>query len=270
MSDSAILPRASLVPLDSLLGAWLIGLIVSSVLFGVYLYFTQHYARDDPALVKVFVVLLLSLDTLHLALTSHSFYFVTVTNFGDYVQLRQPSWSLILQSAIGFLLSAQVQLFYAFRIYIISNKRLAMPIVIAICAFAELALGLAFMHKNFHDKFVSDTKSDVPYPTSAFSLEVACDVFITGAMIYHFLKNKSGLFQRTNKAINLLVSYSVSSGALTTVFVVCSLVTWVTSTTTLIYGPFFFVIVRLYGLSFMTISVPLGGTEHYTLLKVRF
>ncbi|KAF8148139.1 hypothetical protein K438DRAFT_1472977, partial [Mycena galopus ATCC 62051] len=86
----------SLIPLDNSLGAWLIGLIVSSVLFGVtclqvYLYFTRHCARD-PVFLKTFVALLLALDAFNLALVSHGFYFLTVTNFGDYVVLGAAPW----------------------------------------------------------------------------------------------------------------------------------------------------------------------------------
>jgi len=65
--SGVILSQASLIPLDDFLGTWLIGFIVSSVLFGViclqvYLYFTKHCARD-PVFLKTFVALLLALDT---------------------------------------------------------------------------------------------------------------------------------------------------------------------------------------------------------------
>ncbi|KAJ7929541.1 hypothetical protein B0H13DRAFT_1963955, partial [Mycena leptocephala] len=57
----------------------------------VYLYFTKH-CSGDPVFLKTFVALLMALDTLHLALVSHSFYSTTVTNFGDYVGLGQAPW----------------------------------------------------------------------------------------------------------------------------------------------------------------------------------
>ncbi|KAJ7807627.1 hypothetical protein B0H14DRAFT_2494538 [Mycena olivaceomarginata] len=94
--SGVILSRASLIPLDNSLGAWLIGLIVSSVIFGVtclqvYLYFTKHCARD-PVFLKTYVALLLALDAFNLALVSHAFYFLTVTNFGDYLELGTAPW----------------------------------------------------------------------------------------------------------------------------------------------------------------------------------
>ncbi|KAK6988097.1 hypothetical protein R3P38DRAFT_3229648 [Favolaschia claudopus] len=95
----ALVARASLIPLDNFLGTWLIGLILSSVLFGVtclqiFLYFTKYCSRDRGIL-KIFVLFLFALDAFHLALVSHSLYSVVVTNFGDYVQLGIAPWSLL-------------------------------------------------------------------------------------------------------------------------------------------------------------------------------
>jgi hypothetical protein len=38
------------------------------------------------------VALLLALDAFNLALVSHAFYFLTVTNFGDYLELGTALW----------------------------------------------------------------------------------------------------------------------------------------------------------------------------------
>ncbi|KAJ7913493.1 hypothetical protein B0H13DRAFT_2659575 [Mycena leptocephala] len=174
----------------------------------------------------------------------------------QFVQLTGSVEFFKVQSAIGVLLAALVQLFYAFRIYIMSNKSLVFPVIIGICTLAESGMGIAFMNKGFHTKYYKDAQSDTPYSTSALSFEVFCDVVIASAMVYYLLRNKTEI-QTTNRAINLLVLYTVNSGALTMheawLFAICTLATWVTSATTLIYASFFFVLVRLYGLSFMSI-----------------
>ncbi|KAJ7900938.1 hypothetical protein B0H14DRAFT_3123581 [Mycena olivaceomarginata] len=233
--SGVILSRASLIPLDNSLGAWLIGLIVSSVIFGVtcfqvYLYFTKHCARDLVFL-KTYVALLLALDVFNLALVSHGFYFLTVTNFGDYLELGTAPWSLLVQIAVGgmkvwswmpthfvdfllVLLAALVQLFYAFRIYTLSNKSLVLPVIIVgdpldvdspeliwhqgVLAFADLMLSIASVHKRFIDsisfqvKYFSLAREVVPEFAGSLSIKVACDVRIAGAMVYHLLRNKTG------------------------------------------------------------------------------
>ncbi|KAJ7238664.1 hypothetical protein C8J57DRAFT_1246363 [Mycena rebaudengoi] len=214
--SGAILSRASLIPLDDSLGAWFIAIIVSSVLFGVtclqvYLYFTKHCGRD-PVFLKTFVALLLALDTFNLALVSHAFYFITVTNFGDYGALGIPPWSHLVsimdnaphfvQIAVGsmevwswipthfidFLLvfvATFVQLFYAFRIYALSNKSLVLPVIIVI-----QRAGNSYCAQNV--KYFSKASEDIPYFAGTLSITVACDVLIASAMVYHLLRNKTG------------------------------------------------------------------------------
>ncbi|KAJ7882331.1 hypothetical protein B0H13DRAFT_2278353 [Mycena leptocephala] len=245
MSD-IIRSRASLIPLHDFLGAWLIGLILSSVLFGVtclqvYRYFTKHSARDSIFL-KNFVALLCALDTLNLALVSHSYYSATVINFGDYVKLQTPPWSLLIQMDVGAILSTLVQLFYAFRIYIISNKSLVFPVIIAVCAFANLGMAVTTIQEGFQVK-VYQAMTDIPYYTSTLSIEAVCDILVAGAMSYHLLRSKTGIKQ-TRKAINLLVAYSLNSGALAMVFAICDLGLFVASPSTLVHEVFYLVLVR--------------------------
>ncbi|KAH9963510.1 hypothetical protein BC827DRAFT_114803 [Russula dissimulans] len=87
---------SALFPLDNLLGAFLIGVILSSIIYGiswlqVYLYYTQHSERDGSFL-KSFVAVLLVLDSLHLTFLCHGLYIVSVTNFGDYVADLHAPW----------------------------------------------------------------------------------------------------------------------------------------------------------------------------------
>ncbi|KAF8187610.1 hypothetical protein K438DRAFT_1972750 [Mycena galopus ATCC 62051] len=259
---SRVFPRASLIPLDEFLGAWLIGLILASVLYGitclqVYLYFTKYGSRDTVFL-KCFVTVLIVFDTLQLALLSHSFYFDTVTNFGDYVQLTKPPWSLLIQTVFGELVATLVQLFYAYRIYILSNKSSVFPALIAVCAFVMLALGMAFVNKTFQLGSFNLAKGDVPFSTSSLAFEACADILIAGAMTY-YLNNNIARYFRTNKIINLLVLYSVNSGAITMLLAIACLVAWAASNTTLIEGLFFWLLVRFYALSFMSI---LNSREH--------
>ncbi|KAH9954882.1 hypothetical protein BJV74DRAFT_741647, partial [Russula compacta] len=80
----------ALLDLDNLLGAFLIGVLLSSILYGftwlqVYLYYTQHSSRDGIFL-KGFALIPQSraLDSLHMALLCHGLYIVSVTNFGNF------------------------------------------------------------------------------------------------------------------------------------------------------------------------------------------
>ncbi|KAK7001571.1 hypothetical protein R3P38DRAFT_3049815 [Favolaschia claudopus] len=256
------LTRASLVPLDNVLGTWLIGLILSSVLFGVtclqmFLYFTR-YSSHDHRFLKAFVVSLLILDSLHLALVSHSLYSVVVTNFGDYVELETIPWSLLVQTFVGAFLGTMVQLFYGWRIYILSKKSAVLPTFIGISAVAGLVLAALWTHKSFELKLFKFADRLAVLSAVGLAFGATADLLIAGSMIYHLSKNRTG-FQKTNKAISKLVAYSVSTGALTSVCAIGNVIAENISPSTLDFVPFFFILIRLHCLSFMSI---LNSRDH--------
>jgi len=117
------------------------------------------------------------------------------------------------------------------------------PVIITVLACVDLGLTIATVHKTFQVKYFSLAREDVPYFASTLSTEVASAVLITGAMIYHLLRNKTG-FHKTNKAINLLVAYSLNSGAMTMLFAIGDLVAFVASPLALIHAPFGFILIR--------------------------
>ncbi|KAK6980688.1 hypothetical protein R3P38DRAFT_3117647 [Favolaschia claudopus] len=205
------LPRASLFPLDNLLGAWLLGVIFSAVLFGVtclqiFLYFTKYGTRDS-AFLRIFVIFLFALDTVHLALVSHSIYRTVVTNFGDYVALRKAPWTL--WQSLHFMLSTVFNWN--------SSKRPA----------------ASWYDMNSLYKYAASKL----YLTSGLSFIAAGDLLISCTMIYLLFRSKTG-FKRTNKAINTLVAYTVSSGAITTVFTIGDVIAGSVWPSTLIQIPF--------------------------------
>ncbi|KAK6978241.1 hypothetical protein R3P38DRAFT_500441 [Favolaschia claudopus] len=77
-------------------------------------------------------------------------------------------------------------------------------------------------------------------------------------MIYYLSKNKTG-FQKTNKAINMLVAYSLSTGALTCVFAIGDVIAETAAPASLDHVPFFFILIRLHFLSFMSM---LNSRDH--------
>ncbi|KAF8590214.1 hypothetical protein K439DRAFT_1382397, partial [Ramaria rubella] len=115
----------SLVPLDNSLGAGFIAVTVSAIVFGitclqVYLYYTQHSSRDPP-LLKWFVGILMVLDAFQQSLLFVFYYHYAVTNFGDYVELQKITWSIVIQVIIGHILAISVHLFFACKVYALSQ-----------------------------------------------------------------------------------------------------------------------------------------------------
>ncbi|KAJ6584477.1 hypothetical protein B0H19DRAFT_1058889 [Mycena capillaripes] len=210
MSVPTIAARHSLIPLDKLLGPWFIGLMVSSVIFGitclqVYMYFTKHCARDPIGF---------TVEILHLVMLGMSYYETSITNFGDFVEVLKGPWSLRAQIIIGA--------------YELPNMFLT--IVKILCSLGALSLSIVYTIRATITKAFDNTADIIPFSTGSLSLEVACDVLITGRMVYNLLQGRTEFSSQQWWPHDFLVSKK-----------------------TLVYAFFFFILVRLYGLSFMSI-----------------
>ncbi|KAH9005788.1 hypothetical protein EDB86DRAFT_2824886 [Lactarius hatsudake] len=207
--------------LNRLLGAFFVGVVFSSILYGVtwlqvYLYFTEHSSKDG-AFLKSFSA---RLDTLGTPLS-------WVLHSCGY-ELREfsgrPSCPMV-QSIIG-------------------DSTLS-GFTNSVLSVTEFGFAIVFTVKSFQMGSYLENAPSVPYGASALSLEVACGVFITVGMVYYVLQQRSGA-KRTKRVVNLVILYIINSGALNLVFASTCLITYVKFPTTLIYAPSFFVLVRLY------------------------
>ncbi|KAH9016099.1 hypothetical protein EDB84DRAFT_1524656 [Lactarius hengduanensis] len=73
-------------------------------------------------------------------------------------------------------------------------------------------------------------------------------------MIYYLLSRHETVVKRANLAITtVLALYCINSGALTLVFAIIGLATFVRFSNTLIFAPFFLILVSLYPCAFMAI-----------------
>jgi hypothetical protein len=132
--------------ISGLLGAFFLGIILSSILYGVtwlqvYSYFSKH-GKKDRLFLKCFVAFLFILDSLQLAFVVHGFYVIGIINFGDYLADLITPWSLKVQSIIGLTLPCAVHQFYAWRVYHLSLGQIYVPALIFIMSLAEFGIAI--------------------------------------------------------------------------------------------------------------------------------
>ncbi|KAH8979998.1 hypothetical protein EDB92DRAFT_1820714 [Lactarius akahatsu] len=261
------------IPVDNDLGVFFLGVVFSSILYGViwlqvYSYFSKH-CEGDGLFLKCF-----------LAMIVHGFYVVGVTNFGDYLADLRPPWGLKVQGLIGIILTCSVQQFYAWRIYHLSLGQIHVPAFIVIYfltdafMFADMplfkvraalfigvwgslecpsiGLGIVYLvhgqvtsqllfpfvmllilHYSFQYPYFDQANVQIPNLIAGFSIQVACDLTITASMVYNLLMRHQTVVKR--------------------VFAIACLATIVRFTYTLIYVLLFFVLVRLYACAFMAV-----------------
>ncbi|KAJ3836182.1 hypothetical protein F5878DRAFT_625847 [Lentinula raphanica] len=82
--------------LDNTIGAFLLGVIISTALYGASCiqacYYYMH--QQDRWPLRVLVAILMILDTLHQIFITQSMYNYLVTNFGNLLHLEQVVWGM--------------------------------------------------------------------------------------------------------------------------------------------------------------------------------
>ncbi|KAJ7141919.1 hypothetical protein C8R43DRAFT_1200436 [Mycena crocata] len=240
------------ISVDKLLGAGLIGLVLSTIIYGitwlqVFSYYTKYSSRDGLFL-RTFVGGLMVLDTFHVALLVMVMYHYTVTNFGDYSMLVHNTWSFVWQAFVGGVLEVLVEMFFAYRLYHLSGRKIVFPIVIGILCLAKLATTIGFTIVGREITSLSLAGQLEKWSIASLSTAIGCDTVIAVSLIYYLRKGNSG-FKGTHRAINLLITYALNTCLLTGVFNIVCMTMWIKENTTMIYATFYFILVRRASLS---------------------
>jgi len=241
----------SVIPLDKFLGASLLGINISAVIYGItclqlYLYCTKYSGNDGWAM-KFIVAFSWVLDTFHLVLLVIMFYHYAVTNWGDVVVMSRTTWSLDIEVLTGTILTSVIQCFFARRVWLFSGKNWLLTGTIVMLSLAQLGFGNAFMWRGFQEPNFASTGSnrDKLLVGGTFSCVIACDIILTVSMCYYLHKSRTG-FKGTETVINILITYAIRTCLLTTIFSLGCLATFFLYPQTMIFGAFYFVACRLY------------------------
>ncbi|EKM53117.1 uncharacterized protein PHACADRAFT_259290 [Phanerochaete carnosa HHB-10118-sp] len=234
MSDPAFIPSLSL-QLGNTLGAiticarapflvryWRVlthwtAEILAAVLYGiasvqVYIYF--HRSPHDTLFLKRTILFLWILDTVYLALISHTIYYYAVTNFMNPLALEFCPWSLAADLPVGELIEVTVTSVFAYKIYKLSgNIRplmfIAPPQLLSFFSACALS-AILFKFPNYQE---FNQRFDWIWYT-VFGLQAFTDCAIAVALCVLLIRQRTG-FRRTNSLIRLLVIYSINTCALT-------------------------------------------------------
>ncbi|KAJ7791611.1 hypothetical protein B0H14DRAFT_2934806 [Mycena olivaceomarginata] len=237
--------------LGSTLGALFIGLVISSVLHGVTLaqagyYFGGQKRFRDPVPLRILVSLIVTLDLVHQVCTSNWIYIFCVTKFGDTAGLAilPPSY-LGMAYPTGFV-TFIVQGFYVWRVWKLANQKLFVPAGILVCSCAQQALQLYSMSvigKNPDSTQFSGSLKNVVIAVNAIGAGV--DILIALAMMY-FLGSKHSEFRGTKHILTTIATYSVTTGALTSICAILVLTMAITLPNTEYVLTFYLLLTRMY------------------------
>ncbi|KIM42553.1 hypothetical protein M413DRAFT_26593 [Hebeloma cylindrosporum] len=222
--------------LDETLGAAFIGLVVASILYGVSVVQAWYYYthQNDSWPIKVLVGAVMTFDTIHQVLITHTVYWYTVSSWGEPSELQLIVRSMLIEVIFNGLTALLVQRYI---------RRLRIPggsHKVDTHSFSFLAMRVWRLSNG--NKMLTGV---VYLSISVNVLAAAGDVLIAGSLCFLLHRSRTG-FQTSDTMINKLMLFSVKTGLLTSFCAVASLVSILASTNSFIYIAFFFCIGRLY------------------------
>ncbi|KAF7291373.1 hypothetical protein MIND_01281800 [Mycena indigotica] len=179
-----------------ILGVLEIGVFVSVFLFGIvalqgYIYWRS--AAEDRLWLRIFVGTLLILELAHTISACHAVYFFTILEAGvPELERVANSYSLAVTPVFETAITAMVQGFFTYRIYLLSGRKL-IPGICASLGLARLVGGLAMAVEGVND--VPLQPNGFHYQntygwviTTALDIGVVLDVLITLSLCFYMRK----------------------------------------------------------------------------------
>ncbi|KAJ7257741.1 hypothetical protein C8J57DRAFT_1342687 [Mycena rebaudengoi] len=240
--------------LDNTLGAVFLGVVVSSILFGVsslQVYWYYHYYPNDSKLHKISVAVLWLLDTTHLVLIIFSPYHYGVTNFGHAERLQVVIWPIKLQTAINVVVLLMVHSLYAYRVWLLSGfHNGVIGYLVAAVVFAGFGIGVVLAYETYTVDMWPDASQISWAVECSFATSTSIDVLISIAMCY-YLKKSKGKESQLNSRISTLMQYTLSCGIFTSVCSLACLITFILMPNTMVFLALTYLLTGLYMNSFM-------------------
>ncbi|KAI0708356.1 hypothetical protein C8Q76DRAFT_859648 [Earliella scabrosa] len=246
-----ILPK--LPPLDDTLGAILVATFFTVLLQGWTLHQTYQYFREystDRWFLKIWVLVVTTLELLSTVCTMHGSYYYMVTHYFDPTILAAPPvWTLESTALLSPLAMLSVELFFARRLWIVGPKQRFIAVAVIVLDIVAFACGIVSFIFEVRRTAVSNLMN-TNIATSSIVMDLASDLLLTTTLIYILNKSRTGI-QETSSIVDALIKYAVGTGLL--VFV-CNLVFVITTRIyleNLIPGAIGIVMTKVYAVTFL-------------------
>ncbi|OSC99265.1 hypothetical protein PYCCODRAFT_1470346 [Trametes coccinea BRFM310] len=240
----------SVVSTEDFLHYLIIGFAFSAVLYGItimqaYVYY-RRYPKDDLWL-KIFIALLLIIDTLTTAFAGQGLHTYAVDDYLQPDKLDTIVWSLIVEDYLCIVAAVLVQFYFAQRLWILSHGNWLLTGMIAILALISLATGTWICTDMFMGPSISLYATVAARVLAAIcsGSRALADVLISGGLCYYLHTSRTGLKQ-SDTLIDKLMMYAIQRGLVTTICQGFDFITILAFPTSLIYLPVILILSKLY------------------------
>ncbi|KAI8969883.1 hypothetical protein BD414DRAFT_502460 [Trametes punicea] len=246
----------SQIELGPTIGVTYLGVAISCMIYGVTCIQTFQYYRSpkgitDTLFLKLIVIALWLLDTAHQALIISIPYHYLILNYANPIALLTTVWSIPTEIIVNAVIAFTVETFFVLRIWKLSRN----PFVTAICMLftvAHLTMNLVFPIRTFFYPNLVEAETKLKSTgSSGLGVAVVADVTISAAMVWYLRKGRTGL-RKSDDMIGRLIMLTVTTGSLTTTFVIANLIAYLAAPSQLYTLFFNFMLGKLYINSLLT------------------
>ncbi|KAF8876245.1 hypothetical protein BD779DRAFT_1677853 [Infundibulicybe gibba] len=198
-------------------GPLLLGYLFNWGLYGmlsvqVYIYYLAF--PNDRRLTRYLVLGLYLTETLQTALITHDAFKTFAMDYGNLATLRNAQLEGLSTPTISAIVSCTVQLFFTYRIFILSESKL-LASVICLIALTQGGAGIATGVQTLQIDDWSKIQLEAFVSCTIWLVGAAvCDILIAISMCYCLSRNETGL-RSTHVLISKLIRLTIETGTVT-------------------------------------------------------
>ncbi|TFL03318.1 hypothetical protein BDV98DRAFT_564011 [Pterulicium gracile] len=247
---------ASLVNVSLTYGALLIGSLIATTLSGFVvlqcMVYLKLYSNSDRLNTQLMVLATWVLDLVHTIFVGMGVWHYTIAHFGNYAEVEIIHWTIAMTIVVTAVLTIMVHLFFARRIFFLSDRNWAWTAPILVLAVLRLASASATTGVMLQVKTFTAFKKDYSWLfTLGLALSSAVDALITTALCLLINTSRSAAPSSLNQLVDSLILYTLENGAITSLGTILSMICWITMSDNLIFMAMHFAITKLYANSFL-------------------
>ncbi|KAJ6484006.1 hypothetical protein C8R45DRAFT_1214890 [Mycena sanguinolenta] len=219
----------ALVDVSPTLGALELGVLLSYLLFGVtttqlYVYYTRF--PDDPWKLKLLVAFVWACEATHSACVAHALYLYTILNYGNPKSLIQ-ALPFTFDTAVLFasIITAFVQGFFAYRIYILGKRRIMAPAIFWAISTFRLIACLGIFGTGVRMTSLVTYEAEFGWlMNTVWGIGAANDIGITVSLVYLLYTQRNEIRTKTVPLVDKLIVWTIETGMMTSAWALLTLI----------------------------------------------
>ncbi|VDB94438.1 unnamed protein product [Peniophora sp. CBMAI 1063] len=201
------------------LGALEVGVLVAYFLAGMnilqaFIYYQAEFPNDSR-FIRALIAVVIAVEMFHSGLIGAFIYNATIDNFGNYAALDRTPWTMAITIPVGGLAQALVQLFFAFRAYIVTRKRIWILLLSGTGTMIHLSCSIVGGVESARHSISVFTVQYRYIAILGLVAGASADALNTTMLVYALYRARSRITQ-SRKIVERLILWSTETGVLVT------------------------------------------------------